>query len=163
MVIFMAGRNDAYEEKIVPAFATIKKYLESGMPERDVAEKIGISQATWFKYKSKNDEFRDFIRSCRRKPIMEVENALMLRALGYTRTTQKTARVKFVEYDPKTGKKVREGEQIVPYTVEEDVPADVTAGIFLLTNWTRGEYARDAAMVELRKKEFEFKKENGSW
>lgn len=159
----MAGRNNAYEEKIVPAFANIKRYLESGLSEKETCELIGVSQSTWYKYKDEVDEFHEFIRSCRRKPIREVEAALMQRAVGYTRTTSKVARVKYVEYDPQTGRKVREGEKLEPYQVTEEVPADVTAGIFLLTNWTRGDYARDAAMAELRRQELELKKEQGSW
>lgn len=63
-----------------------------------------------------------------------VENALVRRACGYKVSLKKTFKVKRVEYDPDTGKKVAEVETLVPGTDEVHVPADLRASAYWLNN-----------------------------
>ena len=72
----------------------------------------------------KQDESR-----CRR-----VENAIYRRARGYKVAVKKTYKVKRVEYDPDTGKKTLEREELQTGTDEVLVPADVRAGAYYLNN-----------------------------
>lgn len=71
---------------------------------------------------------RDAMR-CRR-----VENALYRRAKGYKVALKKTFKVKRVEYDPTTGKKVAEREELESGIEEVHIPADVRVCAYYLNN-----------------------------
>lgn len=66
---------------------------------------------------------------CRR-----VEDAMYRRARGYKVAVRKTYKVKRVEYDPDTGKKTLEREELQTGLDEVVVPADVRAGAYWLVN-----------------------------
>ena len=66
---------------------------------------------------------------CRR-----VEDAIYKRARGYKVAVKKTYKVKRVEYDPDTGKKICEREELETGMDEVVVPADVRAGAYWLVN-----------------------------
>ena len=53
---------------------------------------------------------------------------------GYKQSVKKTFKVKQVEYDPTTGKKTAEREELKTGIDEVPVPADVRAGIYWLSN-----------------------------
>ena len=63
-----------------------------------------------------------------------VEDAIYRRARGYKVTVRKTYKVKRVEYDPETGKKTCEREELQTGMDEVVVPADVRAKIGLFCN-----------------------------
>lgn len=66
---------------------------------------------------------------CRR-----VEDALYRRACGYKVKIKKSFKVKVVEYDPDTGKKVAEREDLKDGFEEVHVPADVRVCAYYLNN-----------------------------
>ena len=66
---------------------------------------------------------------CRR-----VEDALYRRACGYKVKLKKSFKIKVVEYDPDTGKKVREGEDLKDGFEEVHIPADVRVCAYYLNN-----------------------------
>ncbi len=68
------------------------------------------------------------------KQSRRVENAIARRACGYKVALKKTYKLKRVEYDPETGKKVAEVETLVPGTEEVHVPGDLRAGAYWLNN-----------------------------
>lgn len=63
-----------------------------------------------------------------------IEDAIYKRARGYKQSVKKTFKVKQVEYDPTTGKKTAEREELKTGIDEVSVPADVRAGIYWLSN-----------------------------
>lgn len=63
-----------------------------------------------------------------------VEDAIYKRARGYKVSVRKTYKVKRVEYDPQTGKKTCEREELQAGTDEVVVPADVRACAYWLVN-----------------------------
>ena len=63
-----------------------------------------------------------------------IEDAIYKRARGYKQSVKKTFKVKQVEYDPTTGKKTAEREELQTGIDEVSVPADVRAGIYWLSN-----------------------------
>ena len=73
-------------------------------------------------------------RSRDRRRTKLVEDALYRRARGYKQSVKKTFKVKQVEYDPTTGKKTAEREELKTGIDEVSVPADVRAGIYWLSN-----------------------------
>ena len=66
---------------------------------------------------------------CRR-----VEDALYRRACGYKVKIKKSFKVKVVEYDPDTGKKVAEREDLKDGFEEVHIPADVRVCAYYLNN-----------------------------
>lgn len=63
-----------------------------------------------------------------------VEDALYRRARGYQVKLKKSFKVKVVEYDPDTGKKVAEREDLKDGFEEIHVPADVRVCAYYLNN-----------------------------
>lgn len=65
---------------------------------------------------------------------VQVEEALFQRASGYMTTVTKHHKVRRVEYDPATGRKVREEDELVEVQDQVHVPGSVPAMRFWLTN-----------------------------
>jgi len=63
-----------------------------------------------------------------------VEDSIYKRARGYKVAVKKTYKVKRVEYDPDTGKKTSEREELATGIDEVHIPADVRAGEYWLKN-----------------------------
>ncbi len=63
-----------------------------------------------------------------------VEDALFRRARGYVKRLKKSVKVKRVEYDIETGKKVSEREELETGIEEEHVPADLRVCAYYLNN-----------------------------
>ena len=63
-----------------------------------------------------------------------VEEALYRRARGYKVKLKKSFKIKVVEYDPETGKKVREGEDLKDGFEEVHIPAEVRVCAYYLNN-----------------------------
>ena len=69
------------------------------------------------------------LRLCKR-----VEDAICRRAEGYKVELRKTLKIKRVDYDPDTGKKTCEREELLPGVEEIHVPGDVRAAAYFLNN-----------------------------
>ena len=102
-----------------------------------IAENIGINPATLYDWKKKYPEISEALKKGKEVVDIEVENALLKRALGYEYTETKTE-----EY-------LVEGVPVkrVTKTVKEVVP-DTTAQIFWLKNRRPGQW-RDKHDMEL--------------
>lgn len=110
---------------------------------RDFCKAMGISERTYNRWLEKSELSEAITRArevFRQNTVRTVENALVKRASGYEFTKERAEKAsrKTVEYDPKTGKKVREyyGEpQVVAMSKETiQVAPDVDAAKFVLTN-----------------------------
>lgn len=134
-------------DKIAEAEAWVEKNglhpQPCGATLRQFCKAMGIDDATYRRW-LKIADFADALTRAREKfratTIVEVENALIKAARGveFTRIKKEARAEKVVEYDPKTGKKVREymGEAKVVKATEETMyyPPDIKAAIFVLTN-----------------------------
>ena len=69
-----------------------------------------------------------------KKRCGRVEDALYRRACGYKVRLKKSFKVKRVEYDPDTGKKLLEKEELEAGFEEVHVPADVRVCAYYLNN-----------------------------
>lgn len=150
-----AGRKSRYDE-LKQLLPFVREKLESGMTEKEVAKEIGFAWSTWSKYKVQHPEFADFVKDCREKPAGKIRESMFLSALGRKVKVRKAMKTKTIDYED--GKRLQEREEVTFYDEEVYVPPNITAGIFLLTNWSPGEYARDAAALDIRKQELELKK-----
>lgn len=114
-----------------------------GASIKDFCAAMGISFNTYQRWQE-NDNFVNALTRARKvfrtTTIRDVENALIKAAKGVDFTKEKTEAKaeKVVEYDPKTGKKVKEymGDAKVVKATRETMyyPPDIKAAIFVLTN-----------------------------
>lgn len=135
----------------------IEEWKSNGKSIRWICGQLGVSKSLFYNVcKDESNGLKDTIKKGKAVAVEKIENAMFNSAIGYTRLAKKYYKVKKVEYDPVSGKKVFEGEEIVEKIEEVYYPPDNTAGIFLLKNW--GNYMNEPATVDLRKQEIELKK-----
>lgn len=109
-------------------------WAKEGLDFAQIARNMGISESTLREWRKNYPAISAALKHGRAHAIAEVENALHKRALGYTIPVRKAIKIKIVDYDPQTQRKIREREEVAEGIDEVHVPADVTAQIFYLTN-----------------------------
>ena len=122
----------------------IKGWARDGLTDEDIAHNMHINVSTLRRWKHEHPEIADALRLGKDSADRIVENALYKSACGYTQKIRKPVRIKIIDYDPETGRKIRETESWK--SVEEDlyIPPQVTAQIFWLKN-RKPEQWRDKA------------------
>lgn len=137
------GRKSVYEDKIKANFPLIKEYCRT-MTDAQIAEAIGVSKSTFWKFKAEKKEFADLLRDGRANLVADLKSSLIRKAHGYEYTEKKIIK-------DKTGKIIR---------IEENVRyahPDVAALNLLLKNYDKENWANDPQTLELRKKEIELR------
>lgn len=109
-------------------------WARDGLTDEEIAKNIGISRSTLAEWKKKYPDISDALKKGKEIVDTEVENSLLQRAKGYNAKVRKTFKLKKIEYDSITGKKVKEEEVLEQAEDEVHIPADVTAIIFWLKN-----------------------------
>lgn len=122
----------------------LEGWARDGLTEEQIAKNIGISRQSLWKWKEKEVDILNALKKGKEVVDIEVENALLKRALGYTIT--------IVEQ-----KLDKEG---CVHTLEKDVhvPGDTTAQIFWLKNRRKQQW-RDKVEVETNGEELNKVKE----
>lgn len=144
------GRKSAYEEKIKSRFKDIEKWLKGGASEKQIAAALGISESTWFKYKSEKSEFNEFIKTVDRSEIiLDLRSALLKKALGYNYEEKK----QYIKED-EDGNKYKYTE----ITTKIAHP-DVAAINLALKNYDRENWSNDPQAMELKRQELELRKQ----
>lgn len=118
----------------------LEAYARDGLTDEQIAHNMGITAKTLYEWKNKYGEIREASKKGKEVVDIEVENALLKRAKGYTYEEVTKEAVK----DPETGKT----ELRVVKVVKKEVQPDVTAQIFWLKNRKPAEW-RDKAEVEI--------------
>lgn len=128
-----------YEKKIAPSLETIRQAAAEGAALHTVAARVGVSPATLKKYlqlgrqgQAQYAPLAQAFDAC--IPESEVEKSLYKACTGYTTQVVKHYKVKRVEYDEVTGKKIREHEELVEAKDQVYVPANISAQKFYLVN-----------------------------
>ena len=111
----------------------LEGWARDGLTDEQIAEKIGIVPSTLYVWKDKYSEISEALKKGKEVVDIQVENALLKRALGYDFQEER------IETSAKDGTKV---VQIIKH-----VPADVAAQIFWLKN-RRPDKWRDKVSVE---------------
>ena len=109
---------------------------EDGLTDEQIAVRIGITTSTLYDWKNKYSEFSEALKRGKEVVDIEVENALLKRALGYDYTEER------VERSQDGGKKSIKTVQTVKH-----IPPDTTAQIFWLKN-RRPDRWRDKQQIE---------------
>lgn len=111
----------------------LEDWARQGLFDAQIAKNMGISEATLYRYKANHPEIKEALRKGKEVVDIEVENAMLKRALGYT--------VRIVEQKIDKFGDVHDCERDV------HIPGDVTAQIFWLKNRRRQQW-RDKVEVE---------------
>lgn len=130
-----------YETHVLPYLDKITEWAEAGVTAKDIAANLHIAYSTFRKYLDEGQEGDEryaalsaaFAQACE-VPDEQVENALFKSCLGYNAQIVKHYKLKTVEYDPETGKRIREVETLVEARDEVHVPANTAAQMFWLAN-----------------------------
>lgn len=112
----------------------IRGWARDGLTNKDMAKNMRISVSSLKEWQKRFPEIQEALREGKDYADRVVENALYKSACGYTTTIKKPVKVKLVDYDPKTGRKIRETETWKLVEEELHFPAQVTAQIFWLKN-----------------------------
>ena len=148
------GRNSKYESHIKPNFEQIDKWLNSGASEKQCAENLGISYATWNNYKKQYDEFYKFCAKPRTRLVENLRSALVKKALGFE-YEEKEQYIK-QEVDPETKRPI--GKPIMHTRIVTKQALPDTTAIFGALNLYDDEYCKDKKQYELKQQELELRK-----
>lgn len=130
----MAG-NAKYEYWLTEeGLLQVEAWGRDGLTNEDIAHNMGIAVGTLYDWRKKYPLLDDALKKSRAVADIRIENALYKKATGYTVEVQKAFKVRRVEYDPDTGKRLREYEEIVLAPDNVHIPADTVAQIFWLKN-----------------------------
>lgn len=123
-----------YQKWLTPdGLMLLTGWARDGLTDAQLARKMGISCGTLYAWKNKFPEISEALKKGKEVVDIEVENALLKRALGYEYTET------MVEHSP-DGVKCRETVKFIP--------PDVTAQIFWLKN-RKPETWREKQVVEV--------------
>jgi len=114
-------------------------YARRGLTDIQIAEKLGISKATFYEYQKTYPDFLDSIKRGKKPVDVEVENALLKRAQGYE--------YEEVHVEFKTGQEEEKAKPKSIKKIKKQVVPDVTAQIFWLKN-RRSKLWRDRHDIE---------------
>lgn len=140
--------NSKYASHVQPYLDKIEGWLRKGATEKEVAANLHISWSTLKLYLKRGRDGEDpysalsdlFVRACE-EPDDKVEASLFKLATGYHETVQKKFKVKRAVFDPHTGRKIEEYEELVDGEEQVYVPANVNAQTFWLANRRRDKWA----------------------
>ena len=110
----------------------LEAWARDGLTDEQIAKNMGVSVKTLYNYKTIYLPILQALKKGKEIVDIEVENALLQKALGITKTVKKPIKVKEVLYD--NGKRISEKERIEYADEEVFVPPDTTAQIFWLKN-----------------------------
>ena len=114
--------NGKYQQWLEPEGLTLLEgWARDGLTDEQIAGNIGINTSTLYDWKNKFSEISEALKKGKEVVDIQVENALLKRALGYT-------------YKETTSECDENGELKVTKVVTKEVVPDTTAQIFWLKN-----------------------------
>ncbi len=131
-----------YEQWLEPeGLLLLESWARDGLTDEQMAKNMGICRDTLIQWKKRFPDISDTLKKGKEVVDIQVENALLKRALGYTWDEV----TRGVQENPLTG----ENELVITRTVTRDVPPDTTALIFWLKN-RRPDLWREKQSVEVQ-------------
>lgn len=143
------GRKSVYDTNIKPRFSEITQWLQNGATERQIADNLGVSLSSFYKWKSKKTEFAELIKNGRKSLVLQLRGAMVKKGLGFNYTETKKVR------------KTDEGGNVTEYeeTVNRYSAPDVAALNLCLKNYDADEWANDPQALKLKREELDLKRE----
>ena len=128
---------------------TVRKLAEDGYSDEEIAIRTGIRADELELWSRRHKNLRDAIELGRREADFSVVEAVYKRAVGYNVLTKKTHKLKHIDFDPVTGKKIREYEELAVADDEDYIPPDLRASIFWLKNRQPERWSEKGIGVEM--------------
>lgn len=134
------GRKGKYADWISPdGLTTVLGFAREGLSDEQIALKMEISLSTFYEWQNKYPDFSDAIKKGKAPVDIEVENALLKRALGYDYEEVIT------EIEEIPAGKGPDGQQIIRQKkhirkITKHQPGEVSAQIFWLKNRRPGRW-----------------------
>ena len=116
-------RRDSYEVKVKPKLGLVVGWCRKGLTNKEIAEKLGVSEQSFQNYLRRYEEFADAVDKGREEVEVHIENALVKRALGYN--WKEVTRERKLVTNPETGEE--EYKLVVTKSVTKHVMPDVSA------------------------------------
>lgn len=123
----------------------LESWARDGLTDEQIASNMGITPKTLYRWKEQYCQICQSLKRGKEVVDIQVENALLKRALGYSYDEVTKKRV--LDYDPSTGQVVGSHMEVTK-TVRKEVQGDTTAQIFWLKN-RRPEQWRDKRDVSV--------------
>lgn len=134
-----------YHEWIEPdGLLKLEAWARDGLVDEQIAENIGIATSTLYEWKKKFPEITEALKKGKEVVDIQVENALLKRAMGYS--------YKEIVREPVLDKETGETRMVVTKEVVKEVQPDVTAQIFWLKNRKPVEW-RDKQEIDIAGKD----------
>lgn len=138
------GARGKYQEWLTEeGLLKLEGWARDGLTDEQVAHNIGISRSTLNEWKKRYQDISDALKRGKEVVDIQVENALLKRALGYE--YEEVTHELYEGEDPDTGERVK--EMIETKRVTKQVAPDTTAQIFWLKN-RRPDKWRDKRDIE---------------
>ena len=112
----------------------LSSFARDGLTDEEISRHVGIGTATLSRWKRERPLIKAALSRGKDVYDNEVVESLHKRTKGYKVTVKKHFKLKKVEYDPETGKKVQETEELVAADDEVYIPPDTTAQLHWLYN-----------------------------
>lgn len=130
-----------YEEWLEPeGLLKIEAWARDGLTDEQIAHNMGITRKTLCEWKAKYSDICDTLKRGKDVVDIQVENALLKRALGY--------KYKEVTRENRFNPETEEYEMVITKEVTKEVVPDTTAQIFWLKNRKPEEW-RDKQQVDI--------------
>lgn len=128
-----------WESHVKDKLILVEAWARDGLTDEQIAKNLGIGKTSFYKYLSEHNELSERLKKGKEIVDVQVENALLKRALGYK--YEEVTKEKVLNKD--TG----EYELKVTKVVTKEVQPDTTAEIFWLKN-RKPETWRDKKDIE---------------
>lgn len=128
----MAAIGKHHEWTTDDGLLMIQGWARDGLTDKQIAKNIGVAERTFTTWKDKYPAIKSALKKGKAPVDIEVENALLKSALGYTVTVKKPIKVREEKQKPGVGKVITERIEYVDEEVH--VPGNTVAQIFWLKN-----------------------------
>lgn len=161
----MAKNN---EEKIYENLKSIEEWAIAGIPQKEMAEVLGMAYSTFRELKNKIPALSALLKKCaeirkaeKQKELEGVERSLVERCHGYNAPVKKHIKLKKPLIGPSGRVMMDENGKVITEEVVEEVideqhiPADVGAMKFYLLNKGTKDWKNDPEKLAIEKKRLE--------
>ena len=142
--------RDKYTTHVKPFLEQIKDLKAHGATERQIANELNISYASFNNYKEKHKELKDVLLDANEKLVSDIKGTLYRRATGYFINEEKKTIINDSNGNMKEKKEV----------TQKYITPDVGAAVILLKNYDDTFVNDDKETRDRKKKELELKIKN---
>lgn len=151
------------EKKIEDSLDRIESWVEDGLTDKEIAEKLGMSYSTFRRYKSENADLKSTIAQGKDKKNEKVEQSLYKLCNGYKYSEEIAMKVK-EEVLAEDGQTILVQERVEVKAVKKYKAPDLAAQRYWLNNKKKAKWsddpnkvANDKKLTKLKEKEINSK------